>query len=126
MTSTTFNTYVGAKIRELRHTKGLTQLELAKVLGITFQQLQKYEKGINLVSLEKMLILASYLGVGLEYFLPGTVGEKREGIVDITDRKGGELLKLYNNIKSPEHRKMCLEVVKMLHDKDQSKYSEAS
>jgi transcriptional regulator with XRE-family HTH domain len=70
------NEMIGGRIREKRREKGVTQYDLGDALGITFQQIQKYEKGANRVSVEALLKIAERLGERPEYFY--TVTEKRE------------------------------------------------
>jgi transcriptional regulator with XRE-family HTH domain len=62
---------VGARIRQRRHAIGVTQESLAKTLGITFQQVQKYENGANRVSASRMLFLCHALGVPVSYLFEG-------------------------------------------------------
>lgn len=73
--------FVGARITERRLGLGLRQTDLAKALGLTFQQVQKYEKGTNRVSSSKLWATARYLGVGIEYFFEGLPSE-----AECTDR----------------------------------------
>lgn len=56
---------VGANIRRMRMARGITQSALAEPLGVTFQQLQKYEKGANRVSASKLVRIAGVLGCSL-------------------------------------------------------------
>lgn len=57
---------IGERIRALRHGKNLTQQQLASMIGVQFQQLQKYETGKNRVSATRMLDIAAALGVSLD------------------------------------------------------------
>lgn len=63
--------YVGAQIKQRRTAVGMSQTELANHLGITFQQVQKYEKGSNRVSASRLYEIAELLGVKLESFFVG-------------------------------------------------------
>ncbi len=63
--------HVGKKIREARLVRGLTQSGVAKLLGLSFQQLQKYETGYNRVSASKMFELSQMLEVPPAYFFEG-------------------------------------------------------
>ncbi|MEI6558590.1 MAG: helix-turn-helix transcriptional regulator [Rhodospirillaceae bacterium] len=54
---------VGQRLRELRMLAGLSQSDLAATIGLTFQQLQKYERGVNRISASKLFLLARYLNV---------------------------------------------------------------
>lgn len=64
--------HVGARIRGRRKELGFSQEDLAGKLGITFQQVQKYEKGTNRVSAPALYRLAAILNVPLAYFFPGS------------------------------------------------------
>lgn len=68
------NLEIGKKIRELRLVRGMTQGDLGKLVGITFQQIQKYEKGINSVLVGRLYDLAIALGVTPEYFFSSITG----------------------------------------------------
>jgi transcriptional regulator with XRE-family HTH domain len=63
---------VGRNIRILRLAKGLSQTELADALGVTFQQVQKYEKGTNRVGSGRLLKISAILGVKITDFFEGT------------------------------------------------------
>jgi transcriptional regulator with XRE-family HTH domain len=63
--------YVGSRIRQRRLLIGTNQETLAKELGLTFQQVQKYEGGANRVSASRLAEIAEVLGVGIEYFYAG-------------------------------------------------------
>ena len=65
------DTHVGQKIREARLVRGLTQSGVAKQLGLSFQQLQKYETGYNRVSASNLFELSQLLGVQPSYFFDG-------------------------------------------------------
>ena len=55
--------HVGERIRELRHLREMTQMELAKQVGVRFQQVQKYETGFNRVSASRLFMIAEALDV---------------------------------------------------------------
>ena len=63
-----FNKHLGNMLKMRRLALGLTQTKVAKAINVTFQQIQKYEKGINGVSSVRLLQLASYLKVPINYF----------------------------------------------------------
>jgi transcriptional regulator with XRE-family HTH domain len=65
------DTHVGARIRLRRKTMRLSQTELASALGLTFQQVQKYERGGNRVSASKLYEIAAKLETPIEYFFDG-------------------------------------------------------
>ena len=62
------NQHLGKKLRSRRAALGLTQTQVAKAINVTFQQIQKYEKGTNGVSSSRLLQLANFLKVPVKYF----------------------------------------------------------
>ena len=63
-----FNKHLGNKLKLRRLALGLTQTKVAKAINVTFQQIQKYEKGINGVGSVRLLQLSNYLKVPINYF----------------------------------------------------------
>ena len=63
-----FNKHLGNKLKLRRLALGLTQTKVAKAINVTFQQIQKYEKGTNGVSSIRLLQLSSYLKIPVNYF----------------------------------------------------------
>lgn len=63
--------YVGARVRMRRMMKGFSQERLADGLGVTFQQVQKYEKGRNRIGAARLFKIANLLGVSVSYFFEG-------------------------------------------------------
>ena len=63
-----FNVHLGKKIRMRRLSLGLTQTKVAHAINVTFQQIQKYEKGTNGVSSHRLMQLSSFLKVPITYF----------------------------------------------------------
>ena len=63
-----FNEHLGNKLKLRRLALGLTQTKVAKAINVTFQQIQKYEKGTNGVSSIRLLQLSNYLKVPINYF----------------------------------------------------------
>ena len=64
----TFNTHMGKRLRMRRLSLGLTQTKVANAINVTFQQIQKYEKGTNGVSSSRLMQLANFLKVPITYF----------------------------------------------------------
>ena len=63
-----FNKHLGKKLKLRRLALGLTQTKIAKAINVTFQQIQKYEKGTNGVSSIRLLQISNYLKVPINYF----------------------------------------------------------
>jgi transcriptional regulator with XRE-family HTH domain len=57
--------FIGKRMRELRHVQNISQAELGRELGVSFQQIQKYEKGINRVSAARLFDICKALNVSL-------------------------------------------------------------
>ncbi len=69
--TTDVDNYVGRRIRQGRLERGQSQTELAAALGVSFQQIQKYENGTNRVSAGRLYAAAQHLGVTFDYFFEG-------------------------------------------------------
>jgi transcriptional regulator with XRE-family HTH domain len=82
--------HVGKRIRQRRWLTGMTQQKLAELVGIKFQQIQKYETGANRVSASRLWDIADALEVQVAFFFEGL----KEGIDDSTDADGGVPLDL--------------------------------
>jgi transcriptional regulator with XRE-family HTH domain len=63
--ATAIDAYIGARVRERRLTLNMSQDQLGKELGISFQQVQKYEKGVNRVSASRLFEICKVLNVSL-------------------------------------------------------------
>lgn len=62
---------IGQRLRALRASAGMSQEKLGELLDVTFQQIQKYEKGTNRISMERLLIVARHFGVEITHFSEG-------------------------------------------------------
>ena len=69
--------YVGARVRQRRVMLGLTQQQMADLIGVTYQQAHKYEKGINRVAAGRLYRIARALGVDVSYFYEGLHAARR-------------------------------------------------
>ena len=72
--ASTVDVFVGQRIRQRRMMMGYSQEELGRNLDLTFQQVQKYEKGVNRVGAGRLFLIASILGVPVAYFFPEEKG----------------------------------------------------
>ena len=84
-TSSSFNLSVGQKIRQKRLEQKLTQSQLADKCGITFQQIQKYEKGANGCSAFRIKEIADHLKVNVIYFFEYSIVEDHNQKISIYD-----------------------------------------
>ncbi|MEI9930771.1 MAG: helix-turn-helix transcriptional regulator [Rhizomicrobium sp.] len=105
---------------------GMSQERLGEMLGITFQQIQKYEKGVNRIGAGRLADIAHYLSVPIEYFFED-VGPRTNGGPGFSENdasppalefmSSGECLQLslaFMRIKDPKVRKRVLDLVKSL------------
>ena len=68
--------YVGARMRERRMMLGLSQKQMAELIGVSYQQAHKYEKGIDRIASGRLFTIAQALRVDVGYFFDGMVGER--------------------------------------------------
>ena len=87
-----FNKHLGNKLKLRRLALGLTQTKVAKAINVTFQQIQKYEKGTNGVSSIRLLQLSNYLKVPINYFFE----DFSEYLLNLEKSKEGHLHINYN------------------------------
>ena len=108
--------HVGKKIREARILQGMSQTALADQIGITFQQLQKYESGANRVSCSRLYEIGRVLGMPVQAFFVGA--GSGAGVPEIEELSERETLNLVNDYSrlSPSLRKSVAKTVKSLAD----------
>lgn len=93
------DTHVGKQFRARRQELGLSQTVVADKLGVTFQQVQKYERGMNRISASRLHDLCGILNVKVEYFFDGLDDETSEPDgPDLNDPELGELVNAYMGI----------------------------
>jgi len=103
-----FNKHLGNKLKLRRLALGLTQTKVAKAITVTFQQIQKYEKGTNGVSSVRLLQLANYLKVPVNYFFE----DFSEYLINLEKNEEGHLninynflVKLYSELNNDQKLK---------------------
>ena len=123
--------HVGSKLREIRLKRGLSQERLAEEMGITFQQVQKYEKGLNRIGASRLWDLSQVLGEPISYFYEGmNEDEKNKSPRKINLLRDGKnqfkledmdltqddiaLLAYFKQIKDPQISKSILNLVRSL------------
>ncbi|MDP1724303.1 MAG: helix-turn-helix transcriptional regulator [Alphaproteobacteria bacterium] len=116
--------YVGARLRARRTLLGMTQENLGEAVSLTFQQIQKYERGTNRIVASRLYEFAKVLNVQVSYFFDGfesTVsksGVKEEKtdyeIEPILTRSSIELIRKYSSISDPSKKKLVQDLVKTL------------
>ena len=98
--------HVGARIRERRIMLGLSQQQLAQMIGVTYQQAHKYERGLNRISAGRLYEIAQVLGVPVSWFFDGLT--RTEQPTEMTQRQ-----------------RMCLELARNFAAIDNEKHQEA-
>ena len=108
-----FNKHLGSRLKLRRLALGLTQTKVAKAINVTFQQIQKYEKGTNGISSLRIMQLANFLKVPVVYFFEdfaGFVGNVDEKVEE-TDYNYAFLAKLFTSL-SDQKKEKILQVLK--------------
>ncbi len=122
--------HVGARLRQRRTLLGMSQTVLGDAIGLTFQQMQKYENGANRISASRLFDLSRVLDVPIEYFfgdmparVAGILAGKRRSRAEqppsydldpIAKRETLELVRAYYKISDPKIRKRLFELTKAL------------
>ena len=107
--------HVGKRIRHRRWMVGMTQQQLADKVGVKFQQIQKYETGMNRVSASRLWDVADAMGVSITFFFEG-LGEGQAALPDIiSNNKAIDLVRAYYAITKPQRRQLS-ELVRVLTD----------
>ncbi len=118
---------IGLRVKAYRDIKGMSQTELGESVGVTFQQIQKYESGKNKVSVSRLIDMCKILNVSLMNFVSGLDKAENAQIIAVSDvkqdkiihdpernKEAAELLKIYNSVESDEDRKEIINVLKAL------------
>jgi transcriptional regulator with XRE-family HTH domain len=118
---------IGLRVKAYRDIKGYSQTELGEKIGVTFQQIQKYENGKNKVSVSRLIDICKVLDVSLMNFISGLEKPTEAQIISVSDvkqdkiindpdrnKEAAELLKVYNSVESAEDRAEIMNVLKAL------------
>jgi len=108
---------VGRKVRALRLNKDMSQEKLAEALGLTFQQVQKYERGTNRISAGRLQRIAKILDVPTSvFFADGKEGRAgSDSLFDLIDSAAAlRLLRAYSRIPTPELKRIVASLAEEL------------
>ena len=123
--------HIGGRLRLRRTLMGFSQEKLAEAVGLTFQQIQKYEKGANRIGASRLYQFSKILDVPPSYFFDSMPAELAEGAMNLspapfqpntaprdplTKRETLELVRAYYRITEPAVRKRLFDLVKSLSD----------
>jgi transcriptional regulator with XRE-family HTH domain len=113
--------HIGSRVRARRIMLGMSQEKLADALGLTFQQVQKYEKGVNRIGASRLLHIAGILDVSIEFFFEGIPGLRAGGFADdslvadfLTKPESDRLLRGFLRLKDDEARRKVADLVDWL------------
>jgi len=117
--------HVGSRIRLRRNMLGLSQEKLGENLGITFQQIQKYEKGTNRVGASRLQAISAILNVPVSFFFEDAPGSSNQAgfaedneatyVVDfLNSNEGVQLTRAFTKISDPKVRRKIIDLVKWL------------
>src|SRR5579864_4663055 len=126
--------HVGARIRLRRRMQGVSQEKLADALGLTFQQVQKYERGANRVSASKLYEIAAALRAPISYFFDGLAdpagddgpearpGDEQSVHAFLMTAEGLELARLFPAVPRGQVRRRLLDLLRALTDEEDVEY----
>jgi transcriptional regulator with XRE-family HTH domain len=116
---------IGSRVRMRRVSIGMSQEKLGDMLGLTFQQVQKYEKGTNRISVGRLVDIAKILGVDIHFFFNGIKSIKADAgfaeedtppyISDVMSTPEGlQLIRTFTGIKNAKVRRSIVQLVAAL------------
>ena len=123
--SSQIDAHVGSRVRMRRKSLGLTQTDVAEAVGLTFQQVQKYERGTNRISASKLYETAQALKAPVAYFFEGYDDQTRTSELSKSERnvnsflatsEGIEIAEAFPRIKRARYRRKVAELVVALAD----------
>ena len=119
---------LGERVRARRLEIGLSQEKLAEILGVTFQQVQKYEKGVNRIAASRLFAIAAALEVPVARFFEGltpvrhgVAEEEADYVADaMATPEGMQLVALFSSIANPKVRRRVVDLVRALAEEEAS------
>ena len=124
MTNDDTNSHVGMRLRLRRTGLGLTQETVARGIGVAAQQVQKYEKGMNVMNVNRLYEFAQFLHVPVSYFFEGLSKDALAELVEepeldasgkpVSDRESVEIVKSFRRIKDHALRKRLADLLRTL------------
>jgi transcriptional regulator with XRE-family HTH domain len=109
---------IGERIAAFRKMRGISQSALGEAVGVTFQQVQKYEKGTNRASAGRLQQIAGVLGVPLTSFFDDVAGEDgpvpSEILSELKQPGAADLLRIYASIRSSDLRRSLVQIAREL------------
>lgn len=116
----TVDTYVGQRIRDKRNERGMSQTEVANAIGVTFQQVQKYERGTNRVGASRLFDLSRILSVPIQYFFAGLnnqstpIEKEDDNVIHLMKPDTVELVEAYYKVENLQVRRQILSTIRSI------------
>ncbi|MGE0830332.1 MAG: helix-turn-helix domain-containing protein [Hyphomonadaceae bacterium] len=124
---------IGQKVRTRRLEVSMSQERLAELLGVTFQQVQKYEKGVNRIAASRLFAISSALDVPVSHFFDGLSASR--GVAEepadsflydtLATPEGLQLVSMFASIKNSRVRRRVLDLVRALTEEEAQSAAEA-
>lgn len=106
--------HVGSRIRERRVMMGLSQQQLARMIGVTYQQAHKYERGLNRISAGRLFEISVVLGVPVSFFFDGLLTDADPQTVSPRQRMCLELARNFALIDNEKHQEALSQMARAL------------
>src|SRR5688572_12838449 len=116
--ATNIDSHVAAKIRERRLMLGLSQQQVAELIGVTYQQAHKYEKGINRIAAGRLYTIAQALEVEVGYFFSGMESTEQTFRPTAQQRMLLELARNFSGMPSRRHQEAVCNLARALRSPD--------
>ncbi len=115
--------HVGKRLRLIRQVRGITQQKLADRVGVTFQQIQKYEKGTNRIGASRLFEFSRALDVGVSFFFDGLEETPAQRLADggrghfqdsvFTSKEIYDIAQAFERIENPALRRKIVELIQV-------------
>ncbi len=114
---------IGQRVRSRRLEISMSQERLAELLGVTFQQVQKYEKGVNRIAASRLFDIAASLNMPVARFFEGLTSARAGGVAEshkdyaedvLATPDGAQLMSLFASIENSKVRRRVVELVRAL------------
>lgn len=115
--------HVGARIRERRIMLGLSQQQLAQMIGVTYQQAHKYERGLNRISAGRLFDIAQVLAVPISWFFEGMKSDGMPAEISPRQRMCLELARNFALIDNEKHQEALSQMARALAAQAQAGYN---
>jgi transcriptional regulator with XRE-family HTH domain len=120
--------HLGKRVKARRLVLDISQERLADLVGVTFQQIQKYENGVNRIAASRLWEMAKALSVPVSYFFEGIPLDRPAGVAEdgpeelvydmMATPEGQRLLQIFGAIKNPKLRRRVVELVRVMAEEE--------